>query len=138
MIRPLLASAFFLASSATALAVPAPSLSCHSTGVADAGFTLRLGPGMGSGVLLEETFAGERPLAHLGCQRLNPVPRPDIPRNFLLCRGFAPRLGALAIRVYTPGFIRNAEETASVRQVIRVGGRLLERELRFGHLSCGH
>jgi hypothetical protein len=117
---------------------PHRGLECHSTGVFDAGFDLSVAGNQRSAELSAISLAGPHPVARLGCVLvLQGHFIPDVPRNFLLCSGFSPRFGRLAVRLYTPGNTRDQLDTASVRRVTIFRGRRVEQELQFGHLVCG-
>ena len=114
---------------------PAPSLFCHSIGVADAGFNLRVAPNRRSALLGQISFSGPQPIAQLRCQRLYQTPgHPERNVNYLLCEGYSPQFRNLAVRLYHHGM--GLPDSASVRSVSFVRGRRMERQLRFGNLTC--
>lgn len=109
---------------------------CTSSGVADAGYQLTISADLKTAVLDEETIAGPRKVADMDCERLLETEQfmPDAIHNYLLCRDARAPEAGMIVRVYNGGLA--GLHYASVREATVLRGKVIEKEVQFGHLNC--
>lgn len=107
---------------------------CHSNGIADGGYELRVAADLKTAVLAEQTFIGPRNHMNFECELL-PVRRfPDALNNYLVCRIPEQRTGEFVIRMFSGGIA--GLHYASLRAVIVQRGKLVEAEVDYGRMNC--
>ncbi|MGZ3652162.1 MAG: hypothetical protein ACXVB9_20170 [Bdellovibrionota bacterium] len=107
---------------------------CQSTGIADGGYEIVVAADSKTAVLSEESIGGPRKIADMDCEVLMTTGEPDMLNNYLVCRDARNVDGGLIARLYTGGIA--GFHYASIRAVTVLRGKVIEKEVQFGHLNC--